>query len=55
VLVTQALLRTSPFAGMLILPMDGAYCDTSDADTAFGGARKPTSPCASPACARARS
>ena len=41
VLVTQALLRTSPFAGMLILPMDGAYCDTSDADTAFGGARKP--------------
>jgi len=41
VLVAQAPLRTSPHSVMLFLRMDGAYCDTADADTAFGGARKP--------------
>ncbi|GAA1196164.1 FAD-binding oxidoreductase [Pseudonocardia alaniniphila] len=41
VLVEQAPLRTSPHSVMLFLRMDGAYCDTADADTAFGGARVP--------------
>jgi FAD/FMN-containing dehydrogenase len=41
VLVTQAPLRTSPVSQVLIFWLDGAYCDAADADTAFGGARKP--------------
>ena len=41
VLVTQASLHTSPLSQMLIMPLDGAYCDVADVDTAFGGARKP--------------
>ncbi|WP_433293606.1 FAD-binding oxidoreductase [Pseudonocardia sp. CA-142604] len=41
VLVEQAPLRTSPHSVMLFMRMDGAYCDTADADTAFGGARTP--------------
>jgi FAD/FMN-containing dehydrogenase len=41
VLLDQAPLRTSPLSVMLFVRMDGAYCDTADADTAFGGSRKP--------------
>ncbi|GAA3104487.1 FAD-binding oxidoreductase [Pseudonocardia yunnanensis] len=41
VFVTQAPLRTSPNSVMLFMWMDGAYCDTADAATAFGGVRKP--------------
>jgi len=41
VLLEQAPLRRSPLSQLLIGQLAGAYCDVADANTAFGGTRRP--------------